>query len=322
MKYYSEDMSRAEHRACSGPCPIPPGERFENTVTAEKYLLYTKKKPIHLEGTCFDRDRNMYFTSTYEGAVIRVDKDTGEMTRLWSDSDLKASSVKIHADGRLFVTCLGTEKKSGRIVILDHDGNEKSFLAEGYDIDDMVFDHDGGIYFTHFIGSPNDPVGGIMYMPPELDQIEPFVAHLAGPNGVCLSTDESIMWITEFNAGRLLRVDMNTGFTTVAYHFTGFLGPDSISVDEEDNLYVAMFGQGRVMIFNKRGFPTGQILMPGRDRGLNMFTSHPMVHPDKPVLYITTADDEGDEGSWIMEAPAMACGNKNAYQFSQIENQK
>ena len=38
-------------------------------------------------------------------------------------------------------------------------------------------------------------------------------------------------------------------------------------IDSDDNLYVAMYGQGRVLVFNKRGYPIGQILMPGRDEG-------------------------------------------------------
>ena len=54
---------------------------------------------------------------------------------------------------------------------------------------------------------------------------------------------------------------------TIPYYFTGHEGPDSVCIDSDDNLYVAMYGQGRVLVFNKRGYPIGQILMPGRDEG-------------------------------------------------------
>lgn len=70
-----------------------------------------------------------------------------------------------------------------------------------------------------------------------------------------------------------------------------------------------------IMVFNKTGYPIGQILMPNRDIGHNLSSTHPMVRPDTKELYITTADDVGDEGSWIMKAPAFGKGNKNAYQF-------
>jgi len=295
--------------------PIPPGERFERTVTAEKFHLVTSEKPKHLEGLCFDRDGNMYFTSTYDGAVFFLDMKTKEMTCKWKDPDLKAASVKLHKDGRMFISCLGTEKKSGRIVVVRQDGTEERVIAEGYDIDDIVFDHEGGFYFTHFVGTINNPTGGIYYVPPSLEGLSCVVSNLCAPNGVCLSTDEKIMWVTEFSAGRLLQVPMNSPLISVVYHFTGFYGPDSCSVDEDDNVYVAMFDQGRIIVFNRDGYPIGQILMPNREIGHNLCSSHPMVRPDTKDLYITTADDVGDEGSWIMKAPAFGKGNKSAYQF-------
>ena len=61
---------------------------------------------------------------------------------------------------------------------------------------------------------------------------------------------------------------------TILYYFTGHEGPDSCCIDSDDNLYVAMYGQGRVLVFNKRGYPIGQILMPGRDDGKMLRTTH------------------------------------------------
>lgn len=40
--------------------------------------------------------------------------------------------------------------------------------------------------------------------------------------------------------------------------------------DSDGNLYVAMYGQGRVLVFNKNGIPIGQILLLGRDEGHNL----------------------------------------------------
>jgi sugar lactone lactonase YvrE len=40
--------------------------------------------------------------------------------------------------------------------------------------------------------------------------------------------------------------------------------------DADGNLYVAMYGQGRVMVFNKNGLPIGQVLLPGRRDGHNL----------------------------------------------------
>ena len=104
--------------------PIPPGEQGLQSVTAEKFHLVTREKPKHLEGICFDKYDNMYFTSTYDGKAYRLDMMTKNVTCVWYDPDLKPVSVKLHRDGRLFISCLGTGKKSGRIVVVNPDGSE------------------------------------------------------------------------------------------------------------------------------------------------------------------------------------------------------
>lgn len=297
--------------------PLPPGERFEKTVVAEKFHLVTKERPKHTEGIIFDRDGNMYFCSGYEGRVYKLNMTTLERECVYFDPDLKPVSVKLHRDGRLFISTLGTGKKDGRIVVLNPDYTWDRDIAVGMPVDDIVFDHEGGFYFSHFVGTVYDPCGGIYYVSPHLEHMKCFIPNLCSPNGVCLSTDESIMWVTEFTAGRLLRIPMNNlAYGSVVYHFTGYYGPDSVSVDEDDNVYVALFEQGRVMVFNKDGYPFGQVLMPGREEGKNLCSAHPMVRPDTKELYIATADDLTDEGSWIMKAPAFAKGNKKAFQFT------
>ena len=94
-------------------------------------------------------------------------------------------------------------------------------------------------------------------------------------NGVALSPDGKELWGTEFSRNLLHRVEL-AGPTTiarfgtaVAYHFTG-PAPDSMRADSDGNLYVAMYGQGRVLVFNKNGIPIGQVLLPGREVGHNL----------------------------------------------------
>ncbi len=94
-------------------------------------------------------------------------------------------------------------------------------------------------------------------------------------NGIALSTDEKVLWVTKITANRLHRIALeDDGVTiqpfgaTIPYYFTGHEGPDSCCIDSDDNLYVAMYRKGDfVAFFNKRGYPIGQILIPGRDEG-------------------------------------------------------
>jgi len=106
---------------------------------------------------------------------------------------------------------------------------------------------------------------------PDLGTVKTFVSNLASPNGIALSTDGSILWVTETAAGVLHRIAMNDSFrSTAPYRFEGFYGPDSCSVDEDDNLYVAMARQGRVMVFNSLGFLIGQVITPDCEHGVLM----------------------------------------------------
>lgn len=44
-------------------------------------------------------------------------------------------------------------------------------------------------------------------------------------------------------------------------------------VDGKGNVYVAIYGQGRVLVFNNKGIPIGQILLPEREKGLNLLST-------------------------------------------------
>ena len=125
-----------------------------------------------------------------------------------------------------------------------------------------------------------------------------------------------MLWITEYNGGRLLRGPTGGGWSSTPYAFTGYHGPDSCETDGDGNLYVALTFQGRILIFNRDGFPIGQVLMPDRDKGRNLIGTHATVRPGTRELYISCSDDETDEGSWIMKAEAFAEPNMNAFPFT------
>ena len=62
-------------------------------------------------------------------------------------------------------------------------------------------------------------------------------------NGVALSTDERVLWVTETTTNRLHRIELEEDGVTIApfgatipYYFTGHEGPDSCCIDSDDNL--------------------------------------------------------------------------------------
>ena len=116
----------------------------------------------------------------------------------------------------------------------------------------MVFDSKGGFYFTDFRGYSTNPLGGVYYVAPDFRTVTPIIQNISVANGIALSKDEKVLWVTETTANRLHRIALeDDGVTiqpfgaTIPYYFTGHEGPDSCCIDSDDNLYVAMYGQGQ-----------------------------------------------------------------------------
>jgi lactonase len=130
-------------------------------------------------------------------------------------------------------------------------------------------------------------------------------------NGVALSPDGKELWATEFGRNLLHRVELADATsatpigTAIPYHFTG-PAPDSMRTDNDGNVYVAIYGQGRALAFNRSGIPIGQILLPGREEGHNLRSTNLAIKPGSNDLYIVTSDGEGGQGATIFHANAFA----------------
>ncbi|MES5048204.1 hypothetical protein ABVB72_23405 [Rhizobium nepotum] len=74
----------------------------------------------------------------------------------------------------------------------------------------------------------------------------------------------------------------------------------------DGNIYVAIYGQGRIMVFNPTGFPTGQYLPPGRDQGHNLRSTSMVIRPGTDELLILINDWDKGQGSTIFAARALA----------------
>ena len=294
-----------------GPVPVPPGERDLQSVVAQPWFKVSDEG-IPLEGPSFDRAGDLLFTDAGTGRVLRLTLDK-RLTTVVPANALNLGGLAIHRDGRIFAAGTGGFKR-GSIVSVRPDGTDMRTVIPseaGYVVNDLVFDAEGGFYSTDFRGTSTDPKGGAYYVAPHLKTVTPILPNLALANGVALSPDGKTLWVTEFGRNLLHRVELADATTptplgtTVAYHFTG-PAPDSMRTDSDGNLYVALYGQGRVLAFNRNGIPIGQVLLPGRDDSHNLRSTSMALRPGTDELLIVTNDGTGGQGSTIFHAQAFA----------------
>lgn len=295
-----------------GPVPIPPSERSLQTVLAEPWFKVSHE-PIVLEGPAFDRDGNLLFCDVSGRRVLRLTADN-RLSTLVGLNDVAPGGLAIHKDRRIFIAGMNLVRGTGSIVAVEPDGTGMQTIVPamaGYMPNDLVFDADGGIYFSDFRGISTEPKGGAYYVSPDFKTITPVLPHLAMANGIAISPNRKELWITEFSRNLLHRVELADATTitpigtAIAYHFTG-PAPDSMRADSDGNLYVAMYGQGRVLVLNKNGIPIGQVLLPGRDEGHNLQSTSIAIKPGTNDLYIVTNDGNAGQGATIFHAKVFA----------------
>jgi lactonase len=293
-----------------GPAPVPPAERLLPTRLAEPWFKVSDEG-LQLEGPCFDRDNNLLFVEVFGGRVFRLSPQR-ELITLLEKNGLGPAGLAIHKDGRIFIAGLGNFKDTGVVVAIRPDGSGMETIVPptaGFLPDDLVFDADGGFYFTDFRGTSTEPTGGVCYVTPDVRTTTTVLPKLAVANGVALSPDGKELWVTEFSRGLLHRIELADATTiapfgtAITYQFTG-PAPDSMRADADGNLYVAMYSQGRVLVFNRNGMPIGQILLPGRERGHNLRSTSIALKPGTDDLFIVTNDWDGGEGSWVFHSKA------------------
>lgn len=298
----------------SNPVPTPASEQALPTQIAEEWLVESPANNI-LEGAIMDREGNLLFCDISKKSVLRLDHDK-KISTVVELPELAAGGLALHEDGRIFMAALDLDAGKGAILAWSPDAKKlETIIAPeaGYWPNDLVLAPDGGFYFSDFRGNSTSPQGGVYYVSPDYRQIIPVFANLAQANGVALSPDGKTLWATEFAKNRLHRADLKGVASippvgsSIPYYFTG-PAPDSMRVDSQGNVYVAIYGQGRVLIFNRLGIPIGQILLPDREKGLNLLCTSLAIQPGGNDLFIVSSNSEKDKPARIFRAKSLAPG--------------
>lgn len=286
---------------------IPPGERDLPAIIADRPVL-VQGATKDLEGPVFLPGGDLLFSDVQGSRVMRLDA-RGRIAEAFRLEGLNPGGMALGPDGRLYIAAANATG-GGAVISVQRDGTElRTIVPEsaGFAPNDVTFDAKGGFYFSDARGTIGEATGGVWYVDPDGAPPKPVVRNLAVANGIALSPDGKHLWVGEFALGRLYRITLKDATTpapfgaTTAYHFTG-PAPDSIRVDASGQLYVAMYGQGRMLIFSPSGLPIGQILLPGRDAGRNLNLTSMAIRPGTREMAIVTSDGKQGGNATVFHA--------------------
>ena len=203
----------------------------------------------HSEGTLLfsDVSANSLFVYRPETGVQSYAKDSGG-----------ANGNAFDSRGRLY-TCEGSRR---RVVRRDTEGKAEVIVSEfeGKRLNspnDIVVRKDGHAYFTDPAFGSGDkerelPFYGVYHIDTR-DRLEAIARPQGRPNGIGLSPDGSLLYVTNSDEKNVRVYDLDSGgrATNERVLISGIEGlPDGMTVDSEGNLYIAANG---ILIYSSDG---------------------------------------------------------------------
>ena len=184
----------------------------------------------------------------------------------------------------------------------DHDANGKPF--EG-GINDVVVAKNGGVYatvFGQFLDKPTYVWGRLLYLAPGTDKWIDVADDLNYANGVGVSPDQKTLYVSETVGNCILKFTINPdGTLSNRANFallnllvpnrvnSWWLGPDSMKIAPDGNMYVAQWTGAKVLKIS----PEGKLLHEFDIKAGNG-TTNVTFGPGGKTIYVTVVKDSLD----------------------------
>ena len=226
------------------------------------------------EGPALAPDGSIYFSDIPAALTLRFDPETGETTTVEENSG-NANGLMFDHDGVLIACRHGAREVSSWSL---ERGAERfrpaaSQTYEGKKLNspnDLDIDKAGNLYFTDPRYGNRDSMEmeaeGVYFQSIESDgalAMKPLLrldVDFERPNGIVLSSDESVLYVSDMSANRIYAYDVDSpGKVSNKREFARLNdgeggGCDGMCVDHQGRLYAA--GQNKVWVFE----PTGQLV--------------------------------------------------------------
>lgn len=270
-----------------------------------------------LEGAAFDARGRFYFVDTEAapGApkLLTLDLTTREPSTVYTDRTSMLNCVGFAPDGTMYLCDL-----KGRVDRLDPATGTLTDVLDRVDgtpivPDDLAVAPNGDVYIADYQGTPGDPPGRIIKLSGGKADTE--LSGLAHPNGIAFTPDYRGLWIDQ---------DLGNTLDHVAYQFRNpanltptpiphtasylSLGAnaytDSLTVDGAGNVYLAVYGGGKVLEFNPQGSQIGTVTFPASAPNV----THVAIQPGTRRAFVTAS---GPGGGYIYTFQALAAAPAN-----------
>jgi gluconolactonase len=210
------------------------------------------------EGPVFDFNGNLWFVEIKGGNLAKWDGNILERFGV----DGTPNGATIDKQGMIWFCDSGM----GEIRMFDPVNKSFKTLCNQTDTgirlkrpNDLIFDNAGNLLFSDHADGREDPVSTICVLPKDKDRAKVISNDKYFTNGLALmrngttlifsETYRQQLWIAEWDAAhRSLKKEGH-----FAKAGNGPWGPDGIAFDKEENLYVTVFNENRINIYNKEG---------------------------------------------------------------------
>ncbi|AWN47466.1 gluconolactonase [Methylobacterium terrae] len=256
--------------------------------------------------------RMLLFSDVSNDRILKWDEETGAVTTFRRPADYANGNAR-DRQGRL-LTC---EHRTRRVTRTEHDGRI-TVLADRFEgkplnsPNDVVCRSDGSVWFTDPAFGPNpleamaapELPGNVYRVDPATGAVQAVARGLKGPNGLCFSPDERILYVIEARAepNRLIRAfDVTPDGAGLfgegrVFFDCGKGTADGFRADRDGNLWCG-WGMGEaedgVVVLSPQARMIGRIRLPercanlcfgGRDRNRLLMASTRSLY----ALYVNT----------------------------------
>jgi D-xylonolactonase len=241
-----------------------------------------------IEGPRFDADGGLYFSDVTRGGVFRR-APNGEIATI-VPKRRGVGGIALHGDGGIVV--------SGRNICHVLNGESRIIfdLEDVPGFNDLFTDEQGRILVGSMRSDPFSPQGervtGELYRIESEGRATQLYGDVALTNGIGFSPDARRLYHSDTSRDQIIAHDVATdGSCSKRRVFASPFRPDGLAVDEDEGVWVASYGGGRVIRFSADGRESCSIEVPAKSVSSLCFGG-----PDRRDLVIVSADNTTDAG--------------------------